>query len=118
MDYRSDAFTRRIAPFQWMEHDGSYSFLLDAGEYLADLFLTREEEGFEGNGYDWQALAQVFLDEQFEGEAGALDFDSEAGMFVMISEDGDALADFALAFKEACEDAERIADLFSRAELV
>ena len=38
-------------------------------------------------------------------------------MFVVYSEDAESLADFALAFKDACEDAGLIADLFSRAEL-
>mgnify|MGYP000249535057 CR=1 FL=1 len=38
-------------------------------------------------------------------------------MFCAYSEDAEALREFILKFKEACEDRELIADLFSRAEL-
>ena len=45
------------------------------------------------------------------------EFDSEAGMFCIYSENEEALAEFALAFKKACENTALISDLFSRAEL-
>ncbi len=38
-------------------------------------------------------------------------------MFCAYSGDKDALADFILGFKKACDDKELILDLFSRAEL-
>ncbi len=108
---------QQLAPFFLSEYEGTRSLCLDAGDYLMDLFETRAEEGFEGSGYDWEALALVFLEEEFDGDAEAFDFDSEAGMFCVSSDDADTLLAFALAFKKACEDPERIADLFSRAEL-
>lgn len=117
MDYTSEAFAKAIAPFVFFECEGSYTLSVEAGDYLMDLFATRADEGFMGNGYDIEALATVFLEEQFEGEA-EIEFDSEAGAFVAYCENGTVLADFALAFKETCEDAKRIADLFSRAELL
>jgi hypothetical protein len=46
-----------------------------------------------------------------------VDFDPEAGMFCVYSKDKDALLDFILHFKKACEDKTLILDLFSRAEL-
>ena len=42
-------FEERIKPFFWVEHDTSYSVCLTVGEYLQEIFDTREDEGFEGN---------------------------------------------------------------------
>ncbi len=117
-DYTSEAFAKSIAPFTFFECEGTYTLSVEAGDYLMELFATRADEGFMGNGYDIESLATVFLEEQFEGDAEEIEFDSEAGAFVAYCENGAVLADFALAFKKACEDAERIADLFSRAELL
>lgn len=44
-------------------------------------------------------------------------FDPEGSMFCVYSKDKNALADFILRFKKACEDKSFILDLFSRAEL-
>ena len=96
----TEGFEKEIAPFFWVEHGESASVCLNAGEYLQEIFATREEEGFEGNGYDWGSLAQVFLDEQCAD-----------------LQEKDALADFILRFKKACEDKSFILDLFRRAEL-
>lgn len=41
----------KIKPFFWVEHDTSCSVCLSVGEYLQEVFDTREDEGFEGNGY-------------------------------------------------------------------
>ena len=35
----------------------SASVFLNVGEYLQEIFDTREDEGFEGSGYDWRSLA-------------------------------------------------------------
>ncbi len=118
MDFTSEKFQRKIEPFHFSSDEEQASLMLEAGSgYLADLFATREEDGFVGNGYDWEALAEIFLAEVYEGEDDSFEFDSEADTFIVYSEDGQSLADFALAFKDACEDANLIADLFSRAEL-
>ena len=114
----TDEFEKEIAPFFWVEQSESVSVCLNVGdEYLQEIFATREEEGFIGNGYDWGSLAQVFLDEQCPDLQDIIDFDQEADMFCAYSEDRDALADFILQFKKACEDRTLILDLFSRAEL-
>lgn len=118
MDFTSEKFQRKIEPFRFSSDEEQASLMLEAGNgYLADLFATRSEEGFVGNGYDWEALAEIFLAEIYEGEDDSFEFDSEADTFAVYSEDSQSLADFALAFKETCEDADLIADLFSRAEL-
>ena len=111
-------FENEIAPFYWVEQsDGASVCLTVGGRYLQEVFDTRAEEGFIGNGYDWSSLAQVFLDEKCSGVQEKIHFDPEADMFCAYSKDKDALADFALRFKKACEDNALISDLFSRAEL-
>lgn len=107
----------RIAPFKLVSHDSGHSLLLDVGEYKTELFDLRAEEGFEGNGYDWGSLAQVFLDEQMPELTEEIGFDPEGSMFCAYAKDLEALRQFALGFHEACEDEEMIQDLFSRAEL-
>ena len=113
----AESFEKEISPFFWVENEESASVCLNAGKYLQEVFDTRAEEGFEGNGYDWGSLAQVFLDEKCPDMQEKIDFDPEAGMFCAYAEDKEALANFILQFKKACEDKPLILDLFSRAEL-
>lgn len=113
----TENFERMIAPFFWIGHDESASVCLNVGEYLQDVFDARSGDGFEGNGYDWASLAQVFLNEKCPHLLGKVDFDPEGSMFCAYSEDAEALMEFILKFKEACENRPLIADLFSRAEL-
>ena len=112
-----------IAPFTLLVYDedpqnvrGSLIYYPD-GEYRQEVFDTREEEGFEGNGYDWASLALVFLEEKMPELSDAIDFDPEGSMFCVYSSNVDALARFAQGFKEFCDDIEAMKDLFSRAEL-
>ena len=112
-----------IAPFNLLVYDedsknvrGSLIYYPD-GEYRQEVFDTREEEGFEGNGYDWESLALVFLEEKMPELSDAIDFDPEGSMFCAYSSKVDALSRFALGFKEFCDDIESMKDLFSRAEL-
>ena len=110
-------FEELIKPFFWVEHGNSVSVCLNAGEYKTEIFQLREDEGFEGNGYDWGSLAKVFLEEQKPELTEVVKFDPEAGMFCAYSSDTDALKNFIITFKEACENETLIQDLFSRAEL-
>jgi hypothetical protein len=110
-------FKELIAPFFWVEHEKSVSVCLNVGEYKTEIFETREEEGFEGNGYDWASLAQVFLEEQKPELINVVKFDPESSMFCAYSSDTAALKTFIIAFKEVCENKTLMLDLFSRAEL-
>jgi hypothetical protein len=110
-------FEEQIKPFFWVEHENSVSVCLNVGEYKDEIFQTRENEGFEGNGYDWESLARVFVEEQVPELSDKIDFDSEGSMFCAYSKDKEALKRFILQFKEACENHVLIMDLFSRAEL-
>lgn len=107
----------KIYPFKVVEQDVGSSVILDVGVYKDDIFQTRADEGFEGNGYDWSSLAQVFLDEEMPELSDEIYFDSEAGMFCAYSDDSKSLEEFAVAFFEATQDDVKINDLFSRAEL-
>lgn len=106
-----------IKPFFWVEHSNSFSVCLDAGGYKQEIFDSRADEGFEGNGYDWASLADVFIKEQKAELIDIIHFDPEAGMFCAYSSDSEKLKDFILNFKKACEDEILMKDLFSRAEL-
>ena len=110
-------FEDTIKPFFWVEHETSTSVCLNVGEYKTEIFQSREDEGFDGNGYDWCSLAQVFLDELKPELIGIIRFDPEAGMFCAYSDDKEALKTFIIAFKNTCENEDLIQDLFSKAEL-
>lgn len=110
-------FKELIKPFFWVENKNSVSVCLNVGDYNAELFETREDEGFEGNGYDWVSSAKVFLEEQKPELIEFIKFDSEADMFCVYSSNPDALKSFIIAFKETCENATLIQDLFSRSKL-
>ena len=110
-------FKELIKPFYWVEHEKNVSVCLIVGEYKTEIFERREEEGFEGNGYDWGSLAKVFLEELHPELMEDVKFDPEAGMFCAYSSNTDALKTFIFEFKEACENQTLIEDLFLRAEL-
>ncbi|EFM35334.1 immunity 51 family protein [Streptococcus oralis] len=121
IDYKM--VNKKISPFKFLVHDeetqsvrGSLIYY-PGGEYRQEVFDTREDEGFEGNGYDWASLALIFLEEKMPELSESIDFDPEGSMFCAYSSNIDALATFALGFKEFCDDSESMIDLFSRAEL-
>ena len=121
IDYKM--VNKKISPFKFLVHDeetqsvrGSVIYYPDR-EYRQEVFDTREEEGFEGNGYDWESLALVFLEEKMPELSDAIDFDPEGSMFCAYSSKVNALARFALGFKEFSDDINTMKDLFSRAEL-
>lgn len=106
------------SPFGWVEHENSVSVIMtDVGSYKQDIFATRADEGFEGNGYDWQSLAVVFLEEQLPHLTDKVQFDSESSMFCAYSSSADALKEFIIAFSSALDDKPLILDIFGRAEL-
>ena len=111
-------FEQMIEPFFYVEYEEGVSVCLSVGEYCADVFETRAEEGFLGNGYDWESLAIVFLNEKMPEVIEDIEFDSEAGMFCALSSKKEVLKQFILSFKSACEDEKLIKDLFLRAKLL
>lgn len=55
----TEQFEKEITPFFWVEHEESASVCLNVGEYLQEIFDTRADEGFEGNGYVWTNSVQI-----------------------------------------------------------
>ncbi|MCM3174662.1 immunity 51 family protein [Paenibacillus sp. MER 99-2] len=107
-----------IAPFKFIDaQSGSYSVILNVGTYKQEVFESRADEGFEGNGYDWASLAAVFLEEKMPELVAVIHFDPEGSMFCAYTDNKDALIKFTRGFKQACEQHDLIHDLFSRAEL-
>ena len=110
-------FNKLIAPFFWREHNNNFSVCLNAGDYKQEIFAKREEDGFEGNGYDWCSLANVFLKEYEPQLNNYINYDPEAGMYCAYSDNPEALKRFVINFKKACENDYIIYDLLSRAEI-
>lgn len=113
----TEDFKDKLKPFFWVENEDSFSLCLNVGSFKNEIFEAREEEGFEGNGYDWGSLAQVFIDEKMHGLKSEVQFNPEAEMFCAYSKNAEALKEFAVGFREMCDHDELMADLFSRAEL-
>ena len=86
-------------------------------DYKQNVFDTRQDDGFLGNGYDWNSLATVYLEEKMPELVDALSFDSEEGLFSIGSEDVEAVKKFAIRFKALCDDESEMMDLLSRARL-
>ena len=112
-------FNDQIAPFSWIEHDdGSASVTMyTSHKYKKKLFKSRKKEGAIGSGYDWESLAQAFIQELTPDLHQAICFDSEHLMFCAYSSDINALRRFVLMFKETCENDNLIANIFSHAVL-
>lgn len=111
-------FMEQIEPFSWYDdyEKGEAAVTLYVSEkYKKELFRKRRKDGFFGNGYDWDALAQAFIQEVVPDLQPKIEFDSEHGMFCVYSSDSNALKQFIIEFKKACENDKLINDIFSRA---
>src|SRR5471030_1639631 len=71
------------APFILIDSGKHRSLILSDDQMVskAEVFEELQDEGWSGNGYDWNALAQVVVAEQMPDLLSELSFDSEAGMF-------------------------------------
>jgi hypothetical protein len=78
--------------------------------------IFEEREGWLGNGYDWNSVAQVVVAEQLPDLSNEVSFDPEAGMFVARGPRG-AVERLASAMCAVFHDDDKIRDLLSRAEL-
>ena len=118
-----EELNKQLEPFKLMVFDEETEdvwatlVLWLSEDYKQNVFDTRQEEGFVGNGYDWNSLANVFLEENIPELMEVLSFDSEEGLFSIGSEDVEAVKKFAIGFKVLCDDESEMVDLFSRAIL-
>ena len=116
MTYLTEEFKNQIKPFFFSEYNGSYSALLDAGTFKNEVFEKYYDKGIEGGGYNWDALAALYIEENLPHYKEELDHDSEAGMFCIYSKNELAIHDFLMGFKNYCEDDEKFLDLMERAD--
>lgn len=114
-DEEGVSINEEIAPFFWVDQETGASVGLTPGAYLKDVFATRAQEGFTGNGYDWNSLARAYLADEPALHA-KLQFDSQEDLFSVYCRDSDTLETFIYGFKAACEDHERIMKLFAQAK--
>ena len=118
-----EEFNKQLEPFKLMVFDEGTedvwaTLVLWLNEdYKQKVFDTRQEEGFVGNGYDWNSLAMVFLEEKMPELMEVLTFDSQVGLFSIGSENVEAVKRFAIGFKALCDDESKMIGLFSRATL-
>ena len=107
---------KQLAPFSLIEHDGNISLYLCTSEnYRKDLFKTRKKDGFTGTGYDWESLATAFIDEIMPECKSCIKFDPENKMFCAYSEDLEIMKQFAVSFKNACDEDTVIRNIFAKA---
>ena len=111
------ALDEQIKPFKLVRGTASTSLILGACEWQLAVFDERADEGFQGSGYDWCSVADVFLDDTQPAWREDIQFDPEADMFCVWSSKPESIAAFALAFHAACADTARMRDMLSRAEL-
>lgn len=106
------------APFI-LSDEGKYGSLLLSDQHMVDKFHVFEEladDGWSGNGYDWNSIAQVIVSEQLPDLESQIEFDPEAGMFSARGPHS-AVAQLAVAMSSAFRDDSILRDLLSRAEL-
>lgn len=79
----------------------AYILNLDTSAYNREYFI---KHGMLGNGYDWEKLAILHLEENMPESQKKISFDCEADMFSASSDSKKILKKFALSFHELCAD--------------
>lgn len=92
-----------IAPFRWMAAGGTYTLTLEADALNRECF---EKTGALGNGYDWERIAEAFIDENLPELRAKFAFDCEADTFSVQCSKKKVLREFAIAFHQFCMDKE------------
>lgn len=106
------AINQKITPFVWTTFDGGVSVRLDCKKFVMDFFVSRSEEGFEGNGYDWASFAWTFLKEEKPNLIDQIKLDPSTEQFVAVSENAAAMKEFIDAFKVVYDDPKKTEALF------
>jgi len=104
-------FENQIVPFYWVAHDTSFSLCHSVSEFRDEIFASAPDHDYftvKGGGYDWEFLAQLFIDEHMPELRKDIYFDSESGMFCAYSENAESLQHFALEFRKTFDDEKMI----------
>jgi len=103
-----------MKPLRMHEHEGRISLLLDCGTTPVEDAIRAS--GHEPNGYFWEGIATILVEEQLADLEGAFDYDPEAGMFCAVGQDRAALERLGVAMAAVANDAARLAALVVAAE--
>lgn len=105
-------------PFIFFRNDnGIYTITLEAdGEYRQQIFDEFKDDGWLGNGTDWESLAMYYLENNMNEALEQIEFDSEAGMFAAYSKKCRIFKKFLKGFKEACENDEIMREMLKNTE--
>jgi hypothetical protein len=115
----SDTDRETYAPFVLHEIDGESSLILEDAAFGAKehIFAERADDGWSGNGYDWNSVIQVLVAEQLDSAAAEqLDYDPEGGTFAAYGPRG-PLEQLAVVAAATYHDDAKLRDALSRAEL-
>jgi hypothetical protein len=86
-------------PCGLVEHDGGhYSLIFDDFHLTEDVF---EEMGFEAGGYAWHGVVEALVRMKAPKLAKRLEYDPEASMFAVLSDDLEALKKVAELMRKA-----------------
>lgn len=115
---KSDAVDNTtFAPFVLIAGNCKTLVLFDLNfEKKAHIFRERAEEGWTGNGRDWNAVAKVVIAEQLGEFSDEFTFDSDASLFV-ISGTRPHLTKLGNALKIVFDDDHILRDILFRAKL-
>jgi hypothetical protein len=104
-------------PFVLIEGNCTALVLFDSNfEAKAHIFKERAEEGWTGNGRDWNSVAEVVIVEQFPQLADTFAFDSDASLFAVSGTKAN-LTVLGHALKIVFDDDHILRDILFRAKL-
>ncbi|MDE6949854.1 MAG: hypothetical protein K2P64_02900 [Lachnospiraceae bacterium] len=103
-----------IVPFRWMSEPGRYTLSLDAGLLNGDCFARNN---MLGNGYDWEKVASMYIEQQGIEFGEKFYFDCEADTFSMTSPSKRILKEFAVSFRKLVMDTKAFEELLIQLSL-
>lgn len=108
-----------LKPFHLLQHEGgksSFFFMADAFYNDPVMTLLVAKTGIEKadfNGYAWKRIVEMFVSQAFPEKLDQLQFDPEAEMFSVMSEDYALLETIARHFRETLQEDSKVEALFS-----
>jgi hypothetical protein len=101
-------------PCGLVEHDdGTWSLLFDDFHLTEDVF---EEMGFDAGGYAWHGVIDALVRMKAPKLAKKLKYDPEASMFVVLSDDLDALKKVAELMRKAIANPSLLKEAIEKAD--
>jgi predicted dinucleotide-binding enzyme len=101
------------APCTLVEHEGNYSLCFTEFESGAETF---EEMDLESGGYAWHGVVDALVRMKAPKLQPKLSYDPESSMFVVVSEDKDALKKVAELIRDAIADPKLLKQAIKKAD--